>query len=543
MIAIETRAPLCVSLLFGLSLLCLFASPLHAGQRFRLVAYNVENLFDLSHDGTEYPGYIPGTDLGWNAETARVKYANIAWVLAGAGAQVAVLAEVESQRALVRLQEALKDAGHPMEHGAIASHSTPVRCAVLSTYPIASTREVRPGPGRRSILRVTLDVGGTPVTVYANHWKSKRGPESHRMTYARALAADVATLAPQADYILAGDFNADYNAWQAFEKEPHLNDTGGRTGINHLLHTTHNNAMVTEGVLRQIPGSHYNLWMELPPGERWSRYCAGRKGSLDHILIGASLYDGKGVSYVDGSFGRYAPEALFSGGETYRWKRSNRGKGRHLGRGYSDHLPVYADFVTGPFEPEPGAVPPGEPLILRRSLEEKRIADLYNLPVGSANYRIRGAVVLYKSGSRTVVKAPQGRAIYLYRAGDSLSVGWVVDFTVKYLNSHYGLREVTSVDHVIKRGESDPKALLLKMTEVLDIEAPRHRSEVVETVCGTYRGGRLHYGGGRSIRLYLARGILRPENGRRICLSRGRIGFYKHPELVVDSQSQIELAQ
>ena len=543
MIAIITRVPLYASLLYGLSFLFLFASPLHARQRFRLVAYNVENLFDLSLDGTEYPGYIPGTDLCWNAETAKVKYVNIAWVLAGTGAQVAVLSEVESQTSLERLQDALKAAGHPMAHGIIASRHTPVRCAVLSTFPIVSTREVRPGPGRRSILRATLDVGGTPVTIYANHWKSKRGPESHRMIYARALVADLATLPPQTDYILAGDFNADFNAWQTFHREPHLNDTGGRTGINHLLHTTHNNAMVTEGGLRQIPGSHYNLWMELPLGERWSRHCAGRKGSLDHILIGASLYDEKGVSYVDGSFGRYAPEALFSGGETYRWQRSGRGKGRHLGKGYSDHLPVYADFVTGRFERESGAVPLGETHISRLSLEEKSVADLYNLPVGSANYRIRGVVVLYKSGSRTVVKSPQGRAIYLYRAGGALSVGWVVDFTVKYLNTHYGLQEVTAVDHVNKRGEVDPKTLLLKMTEVLDLEEPLLRSEVVERVCGTYRGGRLHYGGGRSIRLYLAKGILRPENGRRICLSRGRIGFYKHPELVVDSQSQIELAQ
>ncbi|CAD7771821.1 MAG: hypothetical protein KIIPBIDF_00327 [Candidatus Methanoperedenaceae archaeon GB50] len=33
----------------------------------------------------------------------------------------------------------------------------------------------------------------------------------------------------------------------------------------------------------------------------------------------------------------------------YRWQRDKNGMGRHLGKGYSDHLPIFAYFSTEPF--------------------------------------------------------------------------------------------------------------------------------------------------------------------------------------------------
>lgn len=32
---------------------------------FKVASYNLENLFDLATDGTEYPEYIPNTGYGW----------------------------------------------------------------------------------------------------------------------------------------------------------------------------------------------------------------------------------------------------------------------------------------------------------------------------------------------------------------------------------------------------------------------------------------------------------------------------------------------
>lgn len=522
---------------------CLFCLPtvfVSAQPGFRLVSYNVENLFDLTRDGSEYIGYIPHTGYGWNEAAVRVKYANIASVIAGTGAHVAVLSEVESRKALVRLQSALQAAGHPMAHGVIATHPTTVRCAVLSCFPVLKVREVSAGPERRAILRVTLDISGTPVVIYANHWKSKRGPESERLPYARALAADIKSLPAGTDYILAGDFNSDHNEWQTFQGEPRLNDTAGTTGINHLLATIHNGAMATEEGVRQKKGRHYDLWMELPPSRRWSYNFFGKKGSLDHILLPAALYDARGLSYVDDSFHRHAPDRLFHKGGIYRWQRARKGRGKHLNKGFSDHLPICADFTLGPFvaaaQSSPGVASPVPAL----PLTPTTVADLYALPPGPVNCRLTGVVVVHKAGKNVVVKAPRGRAIYVYKAGAALEPGWVVDLTVTRLNDYYGLREVTAVADVVRQGQTVVGEHLLRVDETVNLRDDPRVNEVVAQVCGLYRGGRLRYGEGRSIRVYTVKGITPPKNGTRVCLSRVRIGFHRHPELVVESRGQIK---
>ena len=44
---------------------------------FTVVSYNVENLFDLKNDGTEYEEYLPNSKY-WNKKTLEIKLTNIA---------------------------------------------------------------------------------------------------------------------------------------------------------------------------------------------------------------------------------------------------------------------------------------------------------------------------------------------------------------------------------------------------------------------------------------------------------------------------------
>jgi len=106
--------------------------------------------------------------------------------------------------------------------------------------------------------------------------------------------------------------------------------------------------MVTEKDLRADLSTRYlyNLWLEPPPHRRWSYYLFGRKGTPDSIIIPATLYDNHGFSYVDDSFDKFAPRYLFRHHAIFQWQRANFGRGRHLGLGYSDHLPLYAYFST-----------------------------------------------------------------------------------------------------------------------------------------------------------------------------------------------------
>ena len=91
---------------------------------------------------------------------------------------------------------------------------------------------------------------------------------------------------------------------------------------------------------------HYNLWLELLPYKRWSHNFYGNKQGLDAILLPPTLFNAKGINYKDNSFGVFKRNYLFTKkGYVNRWQY----KKRHLGRGYSDHFPVFATFSTKPY--------------------------------------------------------------------------------------------------------------------------------------------------------------------------------------------------
>jgi hypothetical protein len=335
--------------------LVLFAWSDAAGARtFKVATYNVQNLFDLLHEGSEYQEYVPNSPMGWNPETAAVKYNNIARVITDLAPDIVALEEVESKSALNSLRDAISLKGLFFPYLAIADakHSA-VKCALLSRFPIISKREI---PVReelsRNILAVTVQVGGTSLLLFVNHWKSKRGPESMRLSYAGALRGALNSLPPSTDFVVLGDLNSNYNEFVTFHAQPRLNDTGGHTGINHILGTICENEMVTEKMLLQQKGNRYlyNLWLEIREGRRWSYSFFGQKGSPDNMIIPRTLYDAKGISYVDNSFGRFARRYLFRNHAVFQWQRAHNGKGRHLGEGFSDHLPIFALFSTGPFQ-------------------------------------------------------------------------------------------------------------------------------------------------------------------------------------------------
>lgn len=338
--------------LIAVCLLLLTAVSVRA-EVFTVASYNVENLFDHTYSGTEYPDYIPDGETGWTIGMVSVKVDRIARVIADLSPDIIGLQEIESPEAFDILRENLKLKGAAYPYAAIArGKATAVKCAVLSRFSILDQSEIAvPGEYARDILRVTIAVSGKPLVVFVNHWKSKTGPESRRIACARALATAISSLPPHADYILLGDFNSNYNEDETISGRRDLNDTRGRTGINDFLKTAFGGHPVSETVLVNDSGKglHYNLWLEIDPGHRWSAEFRGKGETPDNILLPAALYDSRGISYVDNSFDRFDPGYLFAGKHIFRWQRGNRGRGRHLGKGYSDHLPIYARFTDTPF--------------------------------------------------------------------------------------------------------------------------------------------------------------------------------------------------
>lgn len=341
-----------VSIMF--ILLCCI-TPIEA-KTFKVASYNLENLFDLTMDGTEYPEYIPNTDYGWTKDIANIKYTNLARVMHDLGSDVVALQEVESKKALITLRNKLKDLGVDYPYFEIAdSRATSVKCAVLSKFSIVEKEEIQvveiDNEIARNILKITLDIDGNRIILFINHWKSKQGPESMRIAYAKTLRREIDKLKEGVDFILIGDFNSNYNEYKTFRNSGRLNDTGGITGINHILKTVKDSEMVDEDILTKQAANEYlyNLWLEVSESSRWSYLFFKKQESPDNIIVSKGLYDDKGISYSDNSFNTFQPDYLFDGKTVYGWQRAESGMGRHLGKGYSDHLPIFAYFSTEPF--------------------------------------------------------------------------------------------------------------------------------------------------------------------------------------------------
>ena len=218
-------------------------------------------------------------------------------------------------------------------------------CAVFSKFPIVSSK-AHELVQARDILEVQIDVLGHPLWLYTNHWKSGASNpdrEPIRVENARVLRGLLdARLAedPFADIIVGGDLNSHYNHSILY---PQL-----ETGINDVL-----GSQGDELAIREIGGPDlYNLWFEIEPEARYSEVWRGRRGTLMHLLITRGLYDAHGVHYVDGSFNKLLIPGLNADalGRPLEWNFAGTSGG-----GVTDHLPVIARFSLG--EGEAGAYP------------------------------------------------------------------------------------------------------------------------------------------------------------------------------------------
>lgn len=326
--------------------LVLLQTLLFAGS-FRVATYNVQNLFDLHRSGSEYSEYIPNTSTRWNNTNYTKKLNNLAKVIVDMKPDIIALQEIESDFALQDLQEHIKNAGLNLKYRSIAKgKKSTVKNALLSRFPITKSSIISPNAydNLRAILRSEINIHGHTLTIFVNHYKSKRGAESKRLHYAKALQK---VLPKQGEYLIVGDLNSNYNEYQTFKRSERLNDTKGITGVNHILKTINaNNQLLTiETLKHSSKGSHANLWTTLPKKQRASHFYKGRAGTLDHIIIPKTLVDGKKVEYKVGSFTRFSPPYLIKKKRINRWKMSYKRPVHFTGKGYSDHLPLYADFT------------------------------------------------------------------------------------------------------------------------------------------------------------------------------------------------------
>jgi hypothetical protein len=352
---------------------------------FTVVAYNVENLVDADgkagFDDYKPPAYTPRHTL--------TKVQNVARVLArfdeGHGPDIILFEEIEVDEtpsatppdydailqkyagmkieemlgakltpeiadlpAEALLAKAMADRGLTGYHVVAADNvqvsragepprSLSQKCVVFTRFPVKAVHS-HPTVDARAILEVQVEIDGAKLYLFANHWKSGASDpatEATRVANARTLRTrldEILKEDPNADVILGGDFNSQYNQRARYGK------TMKETGLNDVLGSQGN-----ELAVRSPTRPLYNLWYELPPAERGSDTYRGEWGTLMQLMVTRGLYDFRGVQYVDNSFGvaKFAGLNADAMGLPVRWS----GEGP-TGSGFSDHFPVYAKFIT-----------------------------------------------------------------------------------------------------------------------------------------------------------------------------------------------------
>jgi len=313
----------------------------------KIATYNVENLFDLTKNGHEYKEYIPNTHSNWNRKTQKIKIHNIAKVIKEIDADIIALQEIESVQVLKDLRLALKQQGLYYRYFKIADRKrTTVKVAILSKIPFIYAKEVAVTSSYRyrNILEAKFKINSQELYLFVNHWKAKSGAESKRIVSAKALKKRVKEIGFDKNIILLGDFNSDYEEYIKFKRKRKHNDTGGKTGINHILKTIKQKKIASKTKYRK--NSFYNLWYDTKPKNRYTYIFRGKKEALDNILISQSLLNKKGIFYKRKTISSYKAKYLFKGKKIFRWQTIRKKPHRHKGKGYSDHLALSASFIV-----------------------------------------------------------------------------------------------------------------------------------------------------------------------------------------------------
>ncbi|THB66509.1 MAG: endonuclease/exonuclease/phosphatase family protein [Spirochaetaceae bacterium] len=190
-----------------------------------VMTYNVHNLFDDIHDGSEYPEFVPGEK--WDRSAYLDRLDDIGRVIRGVsgtfgrGPDIVVLTEVENANVVNDLRNLVL--GERLYPVALATEvdGNAIQIGLLSRLPVKSIRVHGAYPFNDERIRPVLEAElvlpnepGRGLHLLATHWPSKIGGEAEteplRVQVASVIARRAAELAasrPQDMVLVAGDLN------------------------------------------------------------------------------------------------------------------------------------------------------------------------------------------------------------------------------------------------------------------------------------------------------------------------------------------------
>ncbi|NBC81890.1 MAG: endonuclease [Bacteroidetes bacterium] len=315
---------------------------------FRVVFYNVENLFDTQNDSlTNDDEYTPEGNRAWTDYKYNHKLNNIYKVLAAVGewdgVDIIGLSEIENRHVLEDLISKTPLSKHPYE---IIHRESPDRRGIdvallfntnqftrvaesyrTINYPFDSTRTTR------EILHTTLlHAGKDTMHFLVNHWPSRWGGEERSRPNRIAAAKNLRNMLDSifmkdqdANIVIMGDFN----------------DTPQNISIQQYLRAKNEYSSIQDTII-------YNVSATLESLSIGTHKYQGHWNILDQVMVSGSLLNPSNSIYTRlDAIKIFQSDFLLTDDERFTGKYPFRTyHGFNWQPGYSDHLPVYIDFFA-----------------------------------------------------------------------------------------------------------------------------------------------------------------------------------------------------
>jgi len=311
---------------------------------FRVMWYNVENLFDTKNDPLKDDSeFLPNGSRNWSDNRFFQKIKHISQVILAAGEGeppiIIGLCEIENQFVLESLlfHTPLNKYDYQIIHKespdnrgidvAFLYQKNKFRPIIYRAITITNPKNV--DFKTRDILYVKGLIGADTLHFFINHWPSKYGGISTTKQL-RALAASL--LKSETDSILTQYHNSNIIIMGDF------NDTPIDASIKEILGAKSPVENITSENI-------YNLAQPLAKKGKGTNKYRNKWDMIDQIIVSGNLLTGKGIKTSPEMFQIFSPDFLLENDETNLGKKPNRTYiGFKYHGGFSDHLPVFVDL-------------------------------------------------------------------------------------------------------------------------------------------------------------------------------------------------------
>lgn len=322
----------------------LTAANILAQHEFRIISYNVENLFDYEDDpDTQDEAFTPTGDYKWTEKKYKRKLNDVSKVLSAAGEwtlpAIIALCEIENARVLDDLttQTQLKTAGYKYLHRnspdrrgvdvALLYQPDKYKVSDVEFLTVKLPDEER--PTREILFASGVVPSGDTLHIFVNHWPSRYGGELEsqhkRISAAQAVRQKVDSLFfrnSKAKIAIMGDFN-DYPTDKS---------------IADVLKASTNLEDIKDNEL-------YNLMAKFDKKQGVGTHkFGGEWGVLDHVIVSGSMLDQQSGIHTSAEKVHIYKESFLLKPDKTDFAPKRSFLGAFYAYGFSDHLPVYLDL-------------------------------------------------------------------------------------------------------------------------------------------------------------------------------------------------------